>query len=153
MALNVAQFVNMFLVALFVGNEVGSRLVIHPSLDSLSLEADLQAEQALSRNFGRIMPAVMIATIASGVVVAILAHGHGSAFWLTVVGVACLAAMLGVTLTGNVPINDRVLELRPDTPVETWRSLRRRWNRLHSVRMVLDVAALTLFILAVMVSR
>jgi len=73
-ALNVARFVNLLIVALFVGNEVGSRLVIHPSLNSLSFEADLEAEQALSRNFGRIMPVVMVATIASTVVGTLLAR-------------------------------------------------------------------------------
>ena len=147
-ALNVARFVNLLIVALFVGNEVGSRLVIHPSLNSLSFEADLEAEQALSRNFGRIMPVVMVATIASTVVVASLVSDRSSApFWLAVAAAGCFVLMLAITLVGNVPINDRVLELTPQTPVQDWRALRRRWDWLHSIRVALDVAALSALIL------
>lgn len=148
-ALGVSRFVNLLLVALFVGFEVGSRFVIHPSLNSLSFNADLEAEQALSRILGRIMPVVMPLTMISTAVVALLISDKTSAeFWLTVAAFACLVVMLAITLTGNVPINDRVLELTPDTPREDWRALRRRWDHLHSARVALDLVALAALILA-----
>ena len=68
-------------------------------------------------------------------------------FWLAVAAAGCFVLMLAITLVGNVPINDRVLELTPQTPVQDWRALRRRWDWLHSIRVALDVAALGALIL------
>ena len=57
--------------------------------------------------------------------------------------------MLAITLLGNMPINMRILrwdEERGD-PSE-WERLRRRWDRLHSVRVALDSAGFVLITLA-----
>jgi hypothetical protein len=50
--------------------------------------------------------------------------------------------MLASTLIGNVPINNRVLELSPEMDGEEFVELRERWNRLHSLRVALNVAGL-----------
>ena len=57
--------------------------------------------------------------------------------------------MLGITLVGNMPLNLRVFrwdEQRGDP--DEWRRIRRRWDRLHSVRIVLDAAGFVLVVLA-----
>jgi len=51
--------------------------------------------------------------------------------------------MLAITLVRNMPINLWVFrwdEERGDP--EPWRRIRRRWDALHSVRSILDVAGL-----------
>jgi uncharacterized membrane protein len=95
------------------------------------------------RRYGSFMPALMLLTIGS------LRPGAPSSV-LTLAGVFCLAAMLAVTLAGNVPINRKILAATLDTPPPTWWSLRRRWDRLHAVRVALDLVALVLLILAVL---
>jgi hypothetical protein len=54
-------------------------------------------------------------------------------------GMLCYVAMLAVTFAGNMPINRRVLELDPATVSrEEFIELRRRWDRFHAARNVLN---------------
>jgi hypothetical protein len=39
--------------------------------------------------------------------------------------------MLVSTLIGNLPINNRVLEMSPETDGEEFVEVRKRWDRLH----------------------
>ena len=146
-ALDGARFTNLLLAALLVGNEVGTWAVVHPALNALPFQASLRPEQAIVRRYGSFMPALMLLTIGSGIVVVSL-RPDAPSFVLALAGVFCLAAMLAVTLARNVPINRKILAATLDTPPPTWWSLRRRWDRLHTVRVTLDLAALALFILA-----
>jgi hypothetical protein len=50
--------------------------------------------------------------------------------------------MLASTRIGNVPINERVLEMDPETDQEEFAELRKRWDRLHTLRVVLSVVGL-----------
>ena len=50
--------------------------------------------------------------------------------------------MLASTRIGNVPINNRVLEIDPEKEQEEFAELRERWDRLHTLRVVLNVAGL-----------
>ena len=59
--------------------------------------------------------------------------------------------MLALTLTANVPINLRTLRFGGGDEA-AWRALRRRWDRLHTVRVALDVAGLVLLATAVVVA-
>lgn len=148
--LEVAQALNLLLAAVLVGNEVGTWAVVHPALNTLPFEAALRPEQAIVRRYGRFMPVLVPLTLASGVLVLSLGLS-GISYRLTLAGVLCLAAMLAVTLVGNMPINRRLLSASLDTPPSAWWSLRRSWDRLHSVRVVFDIAALALLIAAVLV--
>ena len=145
-ALDGAFFANLLLAGLLVGNELGTWAVIHPALNTLPFEANLRPEQAIVRRYGRFMPALMVLAIASGFVVLSL-RPDAPSFALTLAGVLCLAAMLAITLTRNLPINRKILGATLDTPPPTWWSLRRRWDRLHTARVALDVAGFALFIL------
>ena len=75
---------------------------------------------------------------------------EGSPATLALAAGACFASMLVITLVGNMPLNLRVFrwdEAHGD-PAE-WRRIRRRWDRLHSVRIALDGAGFILMTLAV----
>jgi hypothetical protein len=61
-------------------------------------------------------------------------------------GTVCFAGMLTSTRLGNVPINDRVIELDPEKDQQEFAELRGRWNRLHALRVALDVAGLTFLV-------
>ena len=64
-----------------------------------------------------------------------------AAFRFTLAGMACFVAMLLVTLTNNVPIDKRLLELPPqEASYEEFLDLRGRWDRLHTVRNLLNLA-------------
>lgn len=144
------RFANLMLAGNLTGSELGSRLAWHPALDRLPPQPRLLAEQAAYARLGRIMPAFMSSTLASGAL-ATLATRDGDRAALALRSASCgsYAAMLAITLTRNVPLNQRLLELE-DTPEghAEMADIRARWDRLHTARNVLNLSGLALAIAA-----
>ena len=126
---------NLLLAGMLAGNEFGTWAAVHPALEELSPAERLRAEQALTRRFGAIMPAWMGSALASCFAAALLARGAAGSR-RTLLGTLCFAAMLASTRLGNVPINNRTLELKEDD-IEAFERLRDRWGRLHTLRIAL----------------
>ena len=140
-------FAAVLLAGLLTGSELTSWAVVHPSLWKLEHRAQVRAEKIVYRRFASIDPFLMTATV----VACFLAAGDlgGDDGLLALIAAGCYAGMLGITLLGNMPINLRVFrwdEQRGDRA--EWRRLRRRWDRLHTVRVVLDSAGFVLIALA-----
>ena len=79
----------------------------------------------------------MGSALASCFLAAFLSRGSAG-FRPTLLGTLCFAAMLASTRLGNVPVNDRTLELTEDD-LEEFGRLRDRRGRLHTLRVVLTV--------------
>jgi hypothetical protein len=58
--------------------------------------------------------------------------------------------MLLSTRLGNVPINDRVVELDPEKEQQVFAELRKRWDRLHALRVALAVGGLAFLVSGVL---
>ncbi len=152
MALKAAQFVNLLLTGVLTGNEFGSWAVLHPALSELPHQAHVRSEQAATRRYGKMMPALMTGALVSFVpVLSLVSDRRSSSFLFGLAGMVCYATMLAITLTGNVPINRRTLELDPDTTSrEEFLELRARWDSLHAARNVLNLAGFGLALLGVL---
>lgn len=141
--MDVRGFVAVVLAGVLTGSELTSWGMVHPTLWKLEHRAQVHAEKLMYRRFGSVDPFLMTATVAACFVAA-GAFGGGRAA-LVLAGGSCFACMLAITLLGNMPINLKVFrwdEERGD-PNE-WRRIRRRWDRFHGVRIVLDVAGFLL---------
>ena len=134
MTLRVAQFANLFLTGVLSGNEFGSWAVLHPALREPRHQAHVRSEQAVTRRYGKMMPAVMTGALLSfAPIVSFISNRRSSSFRFGLAGMVCYATMLTITLAGNIPINRRTLALDPDTtPREEFLELRARWDRLHA---------------------
>lgn len=141
MLLKTARFVNLALAGPLTGNEFGTWVAVHRALERLDPPERVRAEQELTRRFAGVMPLWMISTALSCLPVVALTRGT-PAFRTGTLGAACFAATLASTRLGNVPINDRTLEMDPETDVEEFEALRERWDRLHALRVALTVAGL-----------
>ena len=150
MALGIARFVNLLLTSLLTGNEVGTLAAVHPALHELPPSAHMQAEQAVTRRFGAIMPAVMVSAILSHVPVLLLSRRRATGFPFTLTSLACYAGMLGITLLGNVPINKQTLAWSPQAPTADWLALRARWERFHTIRTILTIVGLSCLFLSLL---
>lgn len=143
------SFVAVVLAGVLCGSELTSRIVVHPTLWKLDHAAQVRAEKLMYRRFGSIDPFLMTATV----VACFVAFGSlsGDDATLALIAAICFGVMLAITLTGNMPINLRVFrwDVEHGDPDE-WRRLRRRWDRIHTVRVVLDIAGFILITLAVL---
>jgi hypothetical protein len=128
------------MTGLLAGNELATLIGSHPALRSLPPHMEIEAERALTRHLGRIMPFYMSATLATAVAAAVDRRGQRG-FGRAAAGAGASAAMLAVTLTGNVPLNKRTLNYPSDGDRQDWDLIRRRWERLHTARVLLDLAA------------
>ena len=135
------RIANLVLAGMLAGNEFGTWAAVHPSLAKLGQPEHIRAEQELTRRFSAIMPLWMGSTVVSCALMLLFARGSAG-FRSTLLGTACFGGMLASTRLGNVPINQRVLEMDPETDQEEFAELRKRWDRLHTLRVVLSVAGL-----------
>ena len=127
---------------LLTGNELGTLAVIHPALSRLPRHAHLLAEQNVTRRYGRVMPVLMTATFSAAAAAA--GSSSGRARWLFAGAAGCYGAMMAVTLAGNVPMNSATLRLDEQAPEAELLRIRRRWYRLHVLRVALDLSGLVL---------
>ena len=146
--MDVPSFLAVLLAGLLAGSELTSWAIVHPTLWKLDHEAQVRAEKLMYRRFASIDPFLMTATV----IACFTAAGglSGSSAALALAAGACFAGMLAITLIGNMPLNVRVFrwDEAHGEPGE-WRRIRRRWDRLHTVRIVLDSAGFVLIALAV----
>ncbi len=148
MSLPMLRLVNLVASGVLAGNELGSRFVVHPALDSRPASTQIPAEQALYRRYGRVMPVLMnLAVFTPLPVLARIPNRKSPAFRLTLAGFGCLLGMLAITLRGNLPLNRQILDFDPNGAPERFAAVRARWDRLHAVRVVLDVSGFVLFCL------
>ena len=100
------------------------------------------------RRFASIDPFLMTATVIACFAAASAQHGGAST--LTFAAAGCFTAMLAMTLVLNMPINLAVFRWDEEhgDPAR-WRRLRRRWDRIHSARVLLDSAGFGLVAAAV----
>lgn len=140
-------FSAVVLAGVLTGSELTSWGIVHPTLWKLDHREQVRAEKLVYKRFGSVDPFLMTATTAACFVAASALHGRSARLALTAGG--CYATMLSITLIGNMPINLRVFRWDEDRgDPEEWRRLRRRWDRLHNVRIPLDVAGFVLITLA-----
>jgi len=139
--LKVIRFVNLVLAGLLAGNELGTKVALHPALERLRLPERVRAEQEVTRRYATIMPFWMSSVVVSCVMAVVLSRGKPG-FFPALAGTACFVGMMASTLVGNVPINERVLELDPERDQEEFVRLRERWDRLHALRVALNAAGL-----------
>jgi len=141
------SFTAVLLAGALTGSELTSRLIVHPTLWKLEHAEQVRAEKLIYKRFGSIDPFLMSATTAACFVPAEGLDDRPQTLAMTAGG--CYASMLAITLIGNMPINLRVFrwdEAHGDP--EEWRRLRRRWDRLHTGRVLLDTAGFALITLA-----
>ncbi|HEX2141179.1 MAG TPA: anthrone oxygenase family protein [Candidatus Limnocylindria bacterium] len=139
---DIAVVVATVLVGLLAGNELGTLSVVHPALEKAGYPAGRPGAQAIVARYGKVMPAAMPLTIAVTFLTAALLDGTQTVLML--IAGALLVVMLLVTLVGLAPLNSRQIAATESTPAEEWRGWRKRWLKLHTVRVVCDITALVL---------
>ena len=140
--------VAVLLSGLLTGSELTSWGVVHPTLWKLEHSEQVRAEKLVYRRFGTVDPFLQTGTIAACFAAAQGLEGRERA--LARAAGTSYSIMLAITLIGNMPINLRVFRWDENQgDPELWRALRRRWDRLHTARVMLDTAGFALITAAV----
>jgi hypothetical protein len=100
MALRIARLLNLLLTGVLVGNEFGSWAAVHPALGTLPAAAQVRAEQAITRRYGRMMPFLMVAAIVSCLPVLTLARDRRSAAFRCPLAATFLSFPAAAPITG-----------------------------------------------------
>jgi len=138
------------LSGLLAGNELATLIGLHPALRRIPLRSRIEAEQALTRHLGAIMPVYMTATLVAAVATTVALVGE-TGFGYALAAAVALGVMLAITLSRNVPLNARTLEFPLEGDELAWTDIRRPWERLHALRVGLDLVAFASLVAALAV--
>ncbi len=142
---------------LLAGAALGSALVagafllvsvlVVPALAALPPADGVRAMQSVNRVAVRpVFMTLLFGTGALCLVVGVADVAGGSRPLVVVAAGLYLLGVLGVTIAGNVPLNDVLARLGPeDEPPGGWRGWLRRWAGWNTVRSVAALAGAVLF--------
>jgi uncharacterized membrane protein len=152
-ALKIAQFVTLALTMLVAGAMWGTWLGLARSIDSFTAQTYLDIGRVLIANLAPVMPVLMLSAVASAVSVVVLLHRErASGRLLTTAGLVLLLVVVLITVVVEVPINNQTRLWTPTTLPANWMDLRDRWALFHLIRTFVSLAAVSLFLAAVIFS-
>jgi hypothetical protein len=135
--------------ALLFGNEFSVGFLIHPSLRRADHRGLLPAIQVFARHFGKIMPIWMSGTLFLHLLLLWTTWKWPAHHTVYLIGAAILWVIIIVfSVSGPVPINNRVKTWDLAHLPDNWEAERRRWDALNAIRVVLIGLAFLALLLA-----
>ncbi len=135
-----------------VGNEICIAAFVHPIFYKLPDECHLRVAQPVAKLLGAIMPFWYIAVVALTAAECYLSRdGDPVALHLLEASEGIFVASIIFTLLGPVPINNQIARIVPEQPPENWLELRKRWDKLHAIRVVIILVALVLLTVGIII--
>jgi uncharacterized membrane protein len=140
----VVHLISMFLFSLVAGVFWGTWFSVSRSIGSITPQTFLEIGHTMIGNLGGSMPFLMPASLVSIVVLMILLYRRHrrQALWLATVALLLLVAALVVTLTINVPIDDRIASWTVEALPSDWQAIRDRWEFYHGLRTFFSLVGL-----------
>jgi hypothetical protein len=146
-ALEVWQFINLFLLSLVTGVFWGTWLGLSRSMGLLSAETFVEVGHAMIGNLGTIMailmPAAMVSTLP---VLYLLYRRRPKRFYVTLLGFILFVLALLITLFIEVPLDFQFSQWTMATLPANWQQLRDRWELFHFLRSSFAVIGLALLL-------
>jgi uncharacterized membrane protein len=150
----VSQLVVVFFAALATGGLMVNWIGLGRAMSRLSTSTYVEFHQATNHTFDPYMPIVVVDALLGGIVLAILSPGvHSLSGGLAIAGSVCYVAVLAISLSTNLPINNQVARWSALSPPADWTQIRARWVRFHIIRTLFSLPALACYLLACLVSR
>jgi uncharacterized membrane protein len=143
MRVRVVQATTIVLFALVMGVFWGTWFSLSRTMDQLSAPTFLTVGHQMIHNLGTPMAILLPLALLSALVgLALLwPQGRTARFWWLAAGFGLLVAALGITLAVEVPIDHQIQAWTAATLPADWRSIQARWERWHTLRTFLSIAA------------
>ncbi len=143
------QVVNLILLGLLAGVDLGSVLLVQPALVRLPESMRAEAVRAVFRRTRRLLPALVVVGLATALVATgIVAVTRPLSVWLPLIGLLALAGMVAASVKGSLPALRGLLALPDGTDEKAWKVLWHRWDRWQTLRVGLEIGALAAFAIA-----
>jgi hypothetical protein len=146
-ALEIWQFINIFLLSLVTGVFWGTWLGLSRSMSTLSAETFLEVAHAMIGNLATIMAILMpIAMLSTLPVLYLLYRRRPKRFYATLIGFLLFVVALLITLLVEVPLDFQFQQWTLPTLPANWQQLRDRWEWFHFLRSWIAVFGLALLL-------
>jgi uncharacterized membrane protein len=140
----VGQVVTIVLFALVMGVFWGTWFSLSRTMDHLAPQTFVAVGHQMIRNLGTPMAILLPLALLSALITLVLARqdGHPAASRWLLAGFLLMVAALVVTLAVEVPIDHQIQGWTAATLPADWRSIQARWERWHTIRTFVSIAAL-----------
>jgi uncharacterized membrane protein len=137
------QFVSIMLYVLVAGVMWGTWLSLARSMTDYDAATFLTDGKHMIENLAVIMAVLMISAVVIGLVAVVLLFRSRStvAAWLAVIGLVLMIAVMVVTLTVEVPIDNLIATWTEASLPADWQEIRARWSVFHTVRTFASLGA------------
>jgi uncharacterized membrane protein len=141
--LKLAQFLEIMLYVLVAGVMWGTWLSLGRTMTQYDAATFLADGKHMIANLGTAMAVLLIAAIVAGllVVITLFRYRSTTAAWLALAGLLLVVAVLAVTLSVEVPIDNKINGWSATTLPPDWRHIRARWAAFHTLRTFLSLGA------------
>ena len=131
------------------GDRMGASFA-RPVLDASSF---LRFQRIQHVHFVRFMPPLTLASVVGGLGWLILLRAQWDSPQFALVALARASMIVGMvlTLSVNIPINKQLMMWEVESPPENMRTIWSRWEKIHTIRTILWLAAFALEVVAVAV--
>jgi uncharacterized membrane protein len=155
MFVKLIQFVTIMLYVLVAGVMWGTWLSLGRTMTSYDAATFLADGKHMIANLGTVMAVLMISAVLAGLLEAwlLLRGGSSTAGWLALAGVLLMVAVLVVTLSVEVPIDNKIKSWTESTLPSDWRDIRSRWAAYHTLRTFLSLGAVAAAVGAALTAR
>jgi len=150
MQTHIFDVVAILIAGLMTGVELTVAIFLHPTLSRLPNSVHACAARAFAKLLGGVMP-FWYAVVLLLSIIEVWLHWPLSAGsrLLLIASILWLLTIL-FTLIFPVPINNRVASWDLNALPADWRDQRKRWDRLHAIRVVALLVALTCLVTGVL---
>ena len=137
------RLIALIATGLTAGIFLGHRAGVSRASTRLAPGSFIQLQQIIHATFERIMPPLVIASVLGTAIWALLVRTHvpPAAFWLLLAATLGLVSAAGLTRTINIPINRQLISWNSEAPPAEFPQVWERWERIHTIRTVIVVAA------------
>jgi hypothetical protein len=147
--LDVLRVINIFTQAFFVGSMNWVLISTIPAMRRMTERETVRTHQTQFDDLpDRFLPALAVTSTITAFLILFIADLPTSSIVLYSIGLGAMLVVGLVSVLINVPINRKIRHWSPDAIPEEYPRIRRRWNRVHMLRVFLAGVALVCYIIA-----
>jgi uncharacterized membrane protein len=143
MALTIIRLIAVVFTGLLAGIFLGDRAGGKKGRVALSPSSFVLYQQAVHRVFVRMMPPLSFGAVLAGLAWLYIGRSQwvGWEFWLVAGATGGMLLALALTISINVPLNNRLMMWNASAPPSDMKQQWAPWERVHTIRTVISVVA------------